>query len=112
MMTPTLPQVINTKSGAFIVTEYAPPARPLLPAVVQPPVRTPGSRQQQGARTLTTSRLHHRTTTVPYIRLSGEWLRTAGIEPGTRITVTVTPQGITITTGEIHHDRRPLAPTV
>ena len=51
-------------------------------------------------KTLTASRLHRVKKTVPFIRLSGEWLRNAGIQPGTRLAVTVTPAGITITVQE------------
>lgn len=82
----TLPQVIKTRSGAFVVTEYVPPT-----AVKEPPAPPPGT-----GRRLTTSRLHRKRATVPYIRLAGQWLRAAGIEEGTPITVTVTRDGLTI----------------
>lgn len=45
---------------------------------------------------LTTSRIHRKKTTVPYIRLSGKWLETAGITPGARITVQVNGAGVLI----------------
>ncbi len=51
-------------------------------------------------KTLKTSRQYRKRAAVPYIRLSGEWLRVAGIQPGTSIVVTVTRSGIQITPQE------------
>lgn len=81
----------TTQSGQYRVTLYAP-----APA----PVAAPRPRNSQDARTLTASRLHRKKSIVPYVRLSGAYLAAAGITPGTRLTVTVTPQGVTITPRE------------
>jgi hypothetical protein len=52
----------------------------------------PGSGADQPARrTLTVSALHtgNGRTVVPWLRLSGHWLRRAGFEPGVKYVVTV-----------------------
>ncbi|MCC6311581.1 MAG: type I toxin-antitoxin system SymE family toxin [Trueperaceae bacterium] len=52
----------------------------------------PGSdRDAPDRRTLTVSALHGRDgrTVVPWLRLSGQWLRQAGFEPGAKYVVTV-----------------------
>jgi len=48
-------------------------------------------------KTLTTSSVYRKHSQAPYIRLSGQWLRAAGIEIGTRISVQVNAAGILIT---------------
>lgn len=48
-------------------------------------------------KTLTTSSLYRKRSKAPYIRVSGRWLREAGIDVGTRITVQVNHAGILIT---------------